>query len=288
MLTASVRVEPKVPRVVRFAFMDEAGISANEPTVVVAAVFVHGDKQLVPLENELNALVRKYILADRRQGFRFHATDVFSGTGKIFADRNEWPRDRRYALLRELARIPVRLDLPIVYRSVNREDVLSDSDNLNRHEKILLPHAVAFITCTLEIELFMRSVFPAEIVQLVAEDNNEIRSRLKKTHAALRDPNGFQKTAEGRYLHGLLPFSHMRSAIHFANKDESSPLQIADVCAFLIRGHLTNHPENPQFYKHIRRMLAIIPKDEILPVFRGVSASPPYTIISSEDDEVTV
>jgi hypothetical protein len=48
-------------KVVRFVFTDEGGISRDEPFVVVAGVFVHGDDQPVPLENELERLVQKHI-----------------------------------------------------------------------------------------------------------------------------------------------------------------------------------------------------------------------------------
>jgi hypothetical protein len=77
--------------VVRFVFTDEGGISRDEPFAVVAAVFVHGDEQLVPLENELERLKRKHILEEYRRDFVFHAKDIWSGKGKLFKDRNEWP-----------------------------------------------------------------------------------------------------------------------------------------------------------------------------------------------------
>jgi hypothetical protein len=56
---------------VRFVFLDEGGISQREPFAVVAGVVVHGDKQLIPLELEIQRLVRKHIPQEHQDGFVF-------------------------------------------------------------------------------------------------------------------------------------------------------------------------------------------------------------------------
>jgi Protein of unknown function (DUF3800) len=61
---------------VRFVFTDEGGISRHEPWVVVAGVFVHGDEQLIPLENELEQLIQKHIPKEHQRDFVFHATNL--------------------------------------------------------------------------------------------------------------------------------------------------------------------------------------------------------------------
>ena len=58
-------------QLVRFVFLDEAGISKHEPYAVVAGVMVHGDTQVIPLEEHLNALIQKHIPEENRDGFVF-------------------------------------------------------------------------------------------------------------------------------------------------------------------------------------------------------------------------
>ena len=83
--------------VMRLVYVDEAGRSGNEPVVVVAAVIVHGDSQLIPLEKDLDLLVEKWIPEEFRDDFVFHAAHIFNGTGKgVFSRREQqWPPERR-------------------------------------------------------------------------------------------------------------------------------------------------------------------------------------------------
>jgi hypothetical protein len=170
-------------KVVRFVFLDEGGISQHEPFVVVAGVIVHGDEQLIPLEKELDRLIRKHIPPEQQPGFVFHAKDIWSGIGKIFGDRDKWTLDRRLLILRDLARIPRRLDIPIVHESYERKKLLEDHPNpqhiATAHEISVAAHAVTFASCILRIEQYMREFYPTEVAQIVAEDNDQARKMLK-------------------------------------------------------------------------------------------------------------
>jgi hypothetical protein len=171
----------------RFVFLDEGGISKHEPFAVVAGVIVHGDEQLVPLEREIHKLVLKHIPAEQQDGFVFHATDIWSGTGKIFGDRDRWTFDRRMIVLRDLARI--------------------------------IP-------------------------------NNR------------------------------LPLKHIRTSIHFADKTESAPLQLADLCAFLIRGRLARRPQherlNSRLYGRLKSMMVMFASGDENYYGPIITARPPY------------
>jgi hypothetical protein len=262
---------------VRFAFIDEGGISKYEPFVVVAAALVHGDRQLIHIENELGRLVRKHNIPDSlRSGFRFHATDIWSGTGKVFGDKSSWPPPKRYDLLREIARVPNRFDVPIVYGAVERASLTLPADEeLSTHQKLVGAHVSAFVLCTLEIEDTMRKYFDEEIAQIVAEDNDAARAALKQAHALLRDPDRLKR----KITHAdLLPLHSIRNSIHFATKEESSPLQLADVAAFLIRGHLAGKYGDASFrsYKQIRRAIVSLPAKEAAGYRVPFTASPPY------------
>jgi hypothetical protein len=69
-------------------FMDEAGTSLLSTHAVVAGVPVHGDKELVPLEDHCERLAVKHIPANNRNGFVFHIAyflwhRLFPGQGKM-------------------------------------------------------------------------------------------------------------------------------------------------------------------------------------------------------------
>jgi hypothetical protein len=261
---------------VRFVFLDEGGISQHEPFVVVAGVIVHGDEQLIPLEKELDRLIRKHIPPEQQPGFVFHAKDIWSGIGKIFGDRDKWTLDRRLLILRDLARIPRRLDIPVVHESYERKKLLEDHPNpqhiATAHEISVAAHAVTFASCLLRIEQYMREFYPTEVAQIVAEDNDQARKMLKGVHEGFRYP----ERTPGIVPNNILPLKHIRGSVHFANKDESGPLQLADLCAFVIRGKLSKHPRNARLYDRLKSMMfRFAAEDEN---YRGpaITVQPPY------------
>jgi hypothetical protein len=265
-------------KVVRFAFTDEGGISQREPYVVVAGVFVHGDEQLIPLENELMRLIRKHIPKEHWDTFVFHATDIWSGT-RFFKDRAEWPLCRRMRILRDLARIPRKLNIPVVHAAMKKSDakfIARKEGQATPHELSVAHHAAAFAACTLEIELHMRRRFPTEIAQIVAEDNDQVRKMAKDVHESFRFPHTVQGIIDPKKI---LPLRRIRGSVHFANKEESKPLQLADLCAFLIRGHLGgDHPLNRPLYQRIKTMMLRLPKGEEYSGPR-VRVFPPYVVV---------
>jgi hypothetical protein len=95
-------------------YLDEAGISKPdlEPFVVVAGVMIHADKQWHAVEAHLSSLTDRYVPPAKREGFSFHATELFSG-GKTFT-REEWPKEERWTILDQLVAIPGKFELPVV------------------------------------------------------------------------------------------------------------------------------------------------------------------------------
>ena len=63
--------------------MDEARIGnpAEEPYLVVSAVIVDADSQLLILEQYLKTMVEKHISESHRETFVFHAKELFNGGG---------------------------------------------------------------------------------------------------------------------------------------------------------------------------------------------------------------
>jgi hypothetical protein len=70
-------------------FLDAAGIgnAKHEPVIVIAGVILHADKQWKDVGQYLSDMADALAPAEHRNGFVFHATELFS-VGKRF------PRDK--------------------------------------------------------------------------------------------------------------------------------------------------------------------------------------------------
>jgi hypothetical protein len=104
---------------VRLAYLDKAGTSktADEPYLLVAGIILHGDDIGVRSSSISGHLSKDSYLMTRS---RFsNAKDIFHGRGKFPPGR--WPRERRWRVLAELAEIPRKLDFPIIFGRINRD-----------------------------------------------------------------------------------------------------------------------------------------------------------------------
>jgi hypothetical protein len=176
-----------------------------------------------------------------------------------------------------LARVPRKLGIPIVYEAIERAKLALEEASRppTPSELSIGAHAIAFSACTLRIEQLMRAKWPTEVAQMVAEDNDQVRTLVKGAHENFRDPS----RTEGIIPNDILPLRKIRGSVHFADKAESKPLQLADLCAFVIRGHLARHPHNGPLYERIKLMMLTVPNEE---VYRGpkITVSPPYRALS--------
>ena len=234
---------------VRLAYIDEAGIGnpSQEPFLVVAAVLVHGDVQWQPLESYINGLIEHYIPEEKREGFVFHALELFSG-GRFF-DRETWPKNKRWEILEAIIQIPAHFDLPVSFGFLERATFSDDALRQGHQDKRVIhvaSHAMAFGHCEIGIERWMRSTAPNEVAMLIAEDTDLVKATLKEAHSFLRNP---KKVAASNFsVSPDLPLTKLIDTIHFASKQDSSPLQIADVCAYIIKRDLMGKTDSKHFY----------------------------------------
>lgn len=268
-------------KLVRFAFVDEGGISQHEPNVIVAGVFVHGDKKVIPLEHRLDAIVRKHIPEKDWAGFIFHATDIWGG-GKYFKDRDEWPWERRAAILDDLAGIPAELELPIVFawlkKAEHRDGIeaqLKLAGEPKAYDFEIAFHSITFTNCMIRIEQMMRRLWSDEIAQVVAEDNADARKSIKGVVQILKNEERIEALQLNKL--GLLPFERIRGSVQFAEKAESRPLQLADTCAFLIRRRYARHDErSARFYDKLKPWMLLLPHEDAPPSIKVSRPYPPY------------
>jgi hypothetical protein len=241
--------------------LDEAGRSREEPIIVVAGIIIHGDRVYRRLENRLREITELLPEPDRK-GFVFHAKDIFHGAGRYFKDRQQWPRNRRWPILRALAALPREFELPVVFGHLNKQEyrtLASESLTKNSTPKNLpnvtdiAEHMVAFAHAEIAIERQMLRFPRDEICMLVAEDTDRVKEAVKTAHATLRDPEQIA-ASDFADIEGL-PLTKIVDTPHFAAKADSAPLQVADTCAFLILRRMMRRPELQEFFELIAPQL---------------------------------
>ena len=244
----------------RVTYMDESGLSRREPILVEAGIIVHGDDQVVPVEEYLESLVEKHIPIGKRKGFFFHATDIYGGGDKdcIFHDTTEWPDERRWAILDDLCEVPRQFGLPIC-AGILRKEAFADDLSDQKHtplEILVAQHALAIIQCEIGVEMWLRKNTEKEITHIIAENNDEVRQAAREAHVMLRDPAEMAK--EGFIDHACFPFKRIRDGLQFTTKAESRLLQVADACAWAIRRAANNAPNAFRFYAPVRGQIVLL------------------------------
>lgn len=257
----------------RFIYCDESGTS-RESFLVVAGVIVHGDTQWKPVEKHIGELIRKYVRDEHRLGFVFRATDLFSGSGHIFKDREKYPLKHRFEALKELLSIPSKFRLPVVGGFIRRKRISPNQSTQSRRESVAEDQALAFSHCLIGAEKYMRKYAdPTEIAKMVAEDNTETKKSVARMHDMLRSSH--PDVAD--YLKGLtrimcldsdfLPITKIVDSVSFEGKRGAILLQVADACAFIIRSYIEERPNIGQFAR------AFIPSGRAIANIEKVRAS---------------
>lgn len=209
----------------RIVYVDESGISANEAILVVAAVIIHADSQWVPVEEHIGRIIQNYVAEEDREGFVFHATDLYFGSGKIFGNRDKYPLGKSREILKEILAIPSKFHLPIVFGFTRKEPEKVDQSKKIRREERAYRHGRAFTLCTVGIEKYMRHyAAPSEIATITAEDNTETKKTVKwmvdmfrSSHPEAKAFLQWQSTIM-KFPIDFLPLRKIVHTVHFAAK----------------------------------------------------------------------
>lgn len=245
----------------RLTYMDEAGIGnpEHEPHVVVAGIIVHGDEKLNAVRKRLRKIVQDHIPTDKQEDFVLTAKEIFNGGGKVFdRDSGEWPLERRLKIADEIAAIPKEFELPVAFGWVKRKGFPQTwklPPGTTEREKTLHAFAVAFLSCSASVELWMRNRAPTENTILIAEDNTEAREALRKVHNAHQSENYIASV--DRKARMFFPFRHIQEDPLFQSKRPASPLELADFCAYIWKRYLrdTKDARVKRFLNPIRPQL---------------------------------
>jgi len=255
---------------VRIGFLDESGRSKYEPSLVVAGVIVHGDRSYRAIRDHLLEIATQHIPLADRDGFIFHATDIFHGAG-YFKDKETWEPPKRFAILRELAAIPAKFSLPVVFGNVRKGPRVADiigqimetaKTPVRRQQYVLdaTMHGTAFAMAETAVEFQMKAFPRDEICMLVAEDTDLVKKAMRLGHTLLERPHELAKMYP-QFARYRLPVTRIVEGPYFKAKSESAPLQVADTCAFIVAHRLRRDEKTQEFFELFSQQIVISSPD---------------------------
>lgn len=113
---------------------------------------------------------------------------------------------------------------------------------------------LAATVCIISTEKYLRKHSPGEVAAMVFENNNHAKERIKLSQRLLKDHDFTSQVGPdfmGKQFHAYLPLSKIAESPLFAEKNESSVLQVADAIAWAINRKLRNAPECERFFSNI-------------------------------------
>jgi hypothetical protein len=222
----------------RLVYLDEGGTDFKAPVLTVAGVLVHGDSQWPEVDRRIRALIDKYIPEPDRLGFIFHATDIFHGSRYFDRQKPEWDSPaKRIPILNDLAKIIDDLQLPVVAGNYKKEKfgvgILKESDGPKLKGNLIHNSAVA--DCLIHSDRWLEKYAPSELATVIHEDGTPAKQLIKRVVRVLRSNNLLEAQEllpEDLTTLGL-PLKRIIDTVHFAEKADARPLQLADLCAFI-------------------------------------------------------
>lgn len=257
----------------RLVYMDEAGISNrdHEPFVIVAGAIIDADKKLVAVERHIESLIKRHIPDAKQAGFVFHAKELFNGGGQVFKrDDPDWNFDRRLEIADQLAAIPKKFGLPVAIGLCERSrfpvSSAFEGGRWGTKDKSVAEHVMAFLSCSAEIEMWMRKQAPNEVCLLIVEDNQRARTLITTLQNTYQNPNTPIRTEmEALYF----PFKKIKESPLFAGKRQSKALQIADFCAYVVKKAVMGNERYTRFMRPLVDCLVPSPEDALRRVQAG-------------------
>lgn len=240
-------------------YLDESGIGdiKLERYVVVAGVIVEAD-QYEAVKQKIEAVRDKYVPEEYRNGFVFHATDLFQGSEKRIS-RAEFPTEQRHNALEALISIVDEMNLPVALAHHDREVVCRDRPEMSKREAAVFTQGIAATSCLLLVESHaQRHAHPSTNVLVTYENNDQARGLVKEMHKMMRDATNLAKLADARdaaRVSKVVPLKRVIDTARFAEKSQEPLLQLADVCAYFIKRRLMQREDSMRFLDRIMKQL---------------------------------
>lgn len=223
---------------VRLLYLDETGTASKASALSVVGVIVHGDNEWPQIDARIAALIEKYIAPASRLGFVFHATDIFHGSEYFDRRKPEWSEpEQRWPVLVDLAAIIDDLSLPVVAGSYKKDEfglgVLAADDHVNKGQ---LMHNTAVMDCLMWADRWLARFAPTELATVIHEDGTPAKKLIKLSVQILRNATLMELAGMSNTVRTDigLPLKRIIDTVHFAEKADARPLQLADLCAFIL------------------------------------------------------
>ena len=223
-------------KLVHFIYLDESGTGdpQHESHVVVAGVMVHADKQWKKVERELIDMADAFALPEDRPNFCFHAYDLYSGGKQEF--RTKYPWEKRRKFLQALCEIPVRFALPVFMFAINRKDYIARYTRPGESPDEIMTHILLHATgcCSQGVNTFIEKTLPAEeVATLVYEQNGRKSLAVTEYHKFFRS-EFVEDALKDLSVRRMSRLDRIIEAPFHQTKTDSSLLQLADVCAYVL------------------------------------------------------
>ena len=241
-------------RLVRFVYLDETGTGDPrvEPYLIFAGVMVD-EKVWKAVERRLIGLADNFAAPEDRDGFVFHANELFTGGKKDFY--NKYSLEKRHAALADICSIPQQFDLPIFMYGLNRAQFAARYSGRKPNDLLVEGLMHVSLACATGIERWMRETADdGELATLVYEHNSDKNDAIREYHQAFRS-DLIEEALKQLRPRRLMRFERIIETAMFSKKTESSLLQIADACAYVFGRRMRGAGLPDQFYVPVRRQL---------------------------------
>ncbi len=220
----------------RLIYAGESGTTTYDKLAVVCGVVVGTDQHWQALEDDMAAL-RQHIPVPYRANFVFRASDLLRTDGSKF-DPETWPKEDRIRLLAQLVALPAKHQVPVAFGWC--KNVHLDVPGADSTPAI---HLAAYAHAVAACDSFIARTGPMkEIALLFLEDTQDMKETVGRMHEGLKR-HDFVKSLGGT-IGKDLPLRRIKDTANFVSKDRAPFLQLAGVCASVIRHHWIGAPDN--------------------------------------------
>ncbi|MQW63169.1 DUF3800 domain-containing protein [Sinorhizobium meliloti] len=152
--------------------------------------------------------------------------------------------------------IPAKLDLRLITSYIWWDRFDGYQPGMDVHKRRVAMQATGIALISSAFDGVMSRSFPNDSAWIIAENNNEVKDAALLHHREMRSSQaGYYGQMVGTFKG---PYTTLRDGISFANKEDSPALQIADICAWAIRGRTAiGDDRSKRFYEPLKKQILI-------------------------------
>lgn len=231
-------------RWVKMIHVDESGTSRSERVAVVAGIIFDGDRDFALAEAGIGKAIADHIPEDMREGFVFHAKEIF---GKHRKERG-WSLSTCNEIVEAWLAIVRDLRVPVALAWCTKRDMEEQRGRFYfTEESNRMAHAMAFTLCFDKCDLYLDRECAGEVASLIAEDVPQMKATLRRVIKDVRDGvfRGFPPFNDR-------PIQHIKNAVQWCDKNEAVLLQLADAYAWSFRRYMGGKPDGTRLFHFLR------------------------------------